>query len=142
MLSLLKLVYRCKFELSYKLSRILRTNILGRLEELFTVQGKVNGKALSAHAWTGFEGSRILSHLYFRFSANEYMKFFSPKYHLTLHQRKFSSTHFFYKLSRTSGFIATGRIMAIEIFSDVIGKLNRNFPSFGVVPEPPALRRD
>jgi hypothetical protein len=43
-------------------------------------------------------------------------------------------TYFCYKLSRTQGFVATGRIWSMPVSSDVIGNPNRYLPACGAMP--------
>jgi hypothetical protein len=51
-------------------------------------------------------------------------------------------THFCYRLSRSQGQSAAGRIMSTKNSNNIIGNRNRDLPACSAVPQPTALLRD
>ena len=49
--------------------------------------------------------------------------------------------HFCYRLSRSQGHSAAGRIMSMKNSNDIIGNRTRDLPACSAVPQPTALRR-
>jgi hypothetical protein len=55
--------------------------------------------------------------------------------------RKVLGTHFCYRLSRTQGNIAIGRIRSIEKSNDLIGNRTRDLQTCSTAPQPTMLQR-
>jgi hypothetical protein len=103
--------------------------------------GKGKGKvaAIPAHAWTIYEGPRILSPPHFRTVVHECSKCLSPKHQPPLPQINNPGINFSYRTSQPQGHSAARSIMPLKISRDVIGKPDRNHPAYVAVHQPSAL---
>jgi hypothetical protein len=75
---------------------------------------KGKGKVIPLQPLTGPEGCRKLGSQILRQSAHEGGKIVSPTHRPPLTPGNIPGTHFSYRLSRTQGHSATGRIMSMK----------------------------
>jgi hypothetical protein len=74
-------------------------------------------------------------------SVHEAGKVVSPKHRLPLPPGNIPGTHFCYRLSRTQGHSAAGRIMSMKNSNETIGNRTRDLPVGSAVPKKTAPKR-
>ena len=98
----------------------------------FEVKGK--GKAVPLQAWSGPEGSRKLRFLDYMTTAQDSDKFIRPTHRPPLPPGNAPDTHFCYRLSRSQGHSAIGRIMSMKNSSDSIWDRTSDLPINSTAP--------
>ena len=91
-------------------------------------------------SWRGPEGcsEKVEFPRIVKQSASEGGKAVSPKHGTLLPPKRYPSTHFWYRLSRSHGQRAAGRINWMKNSNDAVGNRTRDLPVFSAVPQPTA----
>ena len=104
----------------------------------FMTKAQDGGKivSLTLQAWSGPEGSRNLRFPDFMTTARDGGKIFSLTHRPPLLPGNKPGIHFCQRLSRPQGHSATGRIMSLKDYNDIIGNRTRDLPVCSIVPQP------
>ena len=88
------------------------------------------GKAVPLQAWGGPEGSRKLRFPDFMTTAQNGGKVFSPTHRPPLPPGNTPGTHFYWRLSRSQGHSAIGKIMSMKNSNDAIWNRTSDLPIY------------